>query len=131
MADRATKTYGLHLMIDGYGADPRKLDDVGLLFETLDGLPALIGMHKIGFPHIAQFKQTDIAGISGIIMIMESHISVHTYSKKGFFSMDVYSCKRFEHEKVIETMRQTYVPDDLEIVLVDRGKKFPMSDIPA
>ncbi len=123
------KNFGLHLTLDGYGADPDKLEDIGLLFETLDALPGLIGMQKIGFPHIARFKQEEIAGISGIIMIVESHVSIHTYSKKDFLSADVYSCRRFDHAKVVRHLKRVYKIKEVEMNLVARGKKFPVRNL--
>src|SRR5690606_6542240 len=110
-----TRDYGLHMTLDAYGANPHKLEDVSLLYETLNELPAKIGMRKIGFPQIAQFKEKDIAGISGIIMIVESHMSIHTYSKKDFLSMDVYSCKEFDHQAVVDHIKRIYEFTDCEI----------------
>lgn len=117
------------MILDAYGANPKKLDDITLLFNTLDNLPALIGMRKIGFPHIAQFKEKEIAGISGIIMIVESHISVHTYAKKDFLSMDVYSCKTFDFQKVLDYMKTIYEFKELEMNLIERGKRFPIANL--
>jgi len=124
-------SYGLHLTIDAYGADPSKLADPGLLFETLDALPALIGMQKIGPPQMAQFKEADKAGVSGIIMIVESHISIHTYEKKDCFFMDVFSCKHFDHEVVVEHVKRVFGATDMEINLVERGKRFPAENLHA
>jgi S-adenosylmethionine decarboxylase len=124
-----TRVFGLHLTLDGYGADSRKLNDISLLFETLNNLPGKIGMNKIGFPHIAQFKEEEIAGISGIIMIVESHISIHTYPKKQFISMDVYSCKQFNYKKVIRHIKNIYQIKEIEINLIDRGKMFPVKNL--
>ena len=121
-----TKVYGLHLMIDGYRADKEKLADVSLLYETLNQLPGRLGMHKVGFPHIIQFKDGDIAGISGFVFIMESHISIHTYANKGFISVDAYSCKGFDHKKIVDHLREVYHIKDLEEHTVKRGKKFPV-----
>lgn len=125
MPQMTTRNYGLHLTIDAYGANPAKLEDVGLLFETLNTLPEKIGMRKIGFPYIAQFKEKEIAGISGVIMIVESHISMHTYSKKDFLSLDVYSCKDFDYQKVVEHIRQVYEFKEIEMNVIVRGKRFP------
>lgn len=125
MPNPKTKTYGLHLMIDGYSADAKKLDDIGLLFKTLDELPAAIGMQKIGFPHLIRFTEGEIRGISGFIFIVESHISIHTYSDKGFISMDAYSCKHFDHRKVIQKIKRVYGIKEMEINLIERGKQFP------
>ncbi len=123
------RNYGLHLTLDGYGADHIKLADINLLFETLNELPEKIGMRKIGFPHIAQFKEAEIAGISGIIMVVESHISIHTYSNKEFISLDVYSCKQFNPQIVIDYIKKIYNIGEMEINVIDRGKKFPVANI--
>lgn len=123
------RNYGLHLTLDGYGADHLKLGDINLLFETLNELPAKIGMKKIGFPHIAQFKEAEIAGISGIIMVVESHISIHTYSNKEFISLDVYSCKSFDTAIVIDFVKNIYNIKEMEINVIDRGKNFPVENI--
>lgn len=124
-----TRDYGLHMTLDAYGANPRKLEDVNLLYETLNDLPAKIGMRKIGFPHIAQFKEKEIAGISGIIMIVESHMSIHTYSKKDFLSMDVYSCKDFDYQSVVDHIKRIYEFKDCEINVIARGKRFPKHNL--
>ncbi len=122
------RNYGLHLTLDGYGANSDKLNDIALLFETLNTLPAKIGMNKIGFPQIAQFKDKEIFGISGIMMIVESHISIHTYPKKKFISADVYSCKNFNYQVVVKHLKKIYRIKKLEINVIDRGKNFPVNN---
>ena len=129
MTAPATTTYGLHLMLDCYGADPSKLDDLCLLYETLDSLPDIIGMRKIGPPQMVRFNDPDIAGVSGVIMIVESHISIHAYSKKDFLSVDVYSCKRFDFEKAAEYVKTVYGVRDMDVQTVDRGKRFPARNL--
>lgn len=124
-----TRSYGLHLMLDGYGANSAKLADIGLLYNVLNNLPGMIGMHKVGFPHIIQFTEGDIAGISGFIFIVESHISVHTYSRKKFLSMDAYSCKEFDYKKVVEHITAAYEIEDAEKFVVTRGTRFPQKAV--
>jgi S-adenosylmethionine decarboxylase len=116
--------YGLHLMLDGYDGDPQKLADVNLLYQTLNDLPAKIDMNKVGFPHIIQFTKPPIAGISGFVFIVESHISVHTYASQRFLSMDLYSCKVFDPRKVIRLIRDVYSLKRMETQLVKRGNYF-------
>ena|ERR1051325_9777684 len=129
MAASETRSYGLHLMIDAYGADPNDLDDLCLLYDTLNALPDLIGMKKIGPPQMVRFTEKDIAGVSGVIMIVESHISIHTYSKKDYLSLDVYSCKPFDHRKVATFIKQVYSAKEMEVQVIERGKKFPAENL--
>ena len=118
-------------MIDGYRADSDKLADINLMYETLNDMPTIIGMHKVGFPHIIQFTEGEISGLSGFIFIIESHISIHTYSKKGFLSMDMYSCKKFDHIKAERHIQKIYGIKDIEKNVVKRGKKFHNQNIQA
>ena len=114
-------------MIDGYDAGAEKFEKISLIYKTLLEMPALIDMQRIGFPHVIQFKEAEIAGLSGFIFIVESHISIHTYSNKGFISIDAYSCKTFDPDILIKHVKETFGIRTMEINTVVRGKRFPVN----
>ena len=118
------RPYGLHLLLDGYKADPEKLADVSLLYETLSSLPDKIGMKRVGFPHIIRFTEPPVAGISGFIFIVESHISIHTYADQQFISADIYSCKEFNPDTAISLLKRTFAIKRMETSLINRGTYF-------
>ncbi len=124
-----TQTFGTHLILDCYGADPKKLQDVGLIFRFLDELPALIGMQKIGPPQMANFDDEAIAGVTGVIQIVTSHISIHTYALKHCFFMDVFSCSEFDPQTVIDHVKKAFSVDTIEHTVVSRGKHFPVNNL--
>src|SRR5215475_2057767 len=72
--------FGPHLIIDGSRCDTRKLADRILVEQVLSDYPAAIGMTKIGGPYMFEYQAPDPAysGISGIVVIAESHIAIHT-----------------------------------------------------
>lgn len=123
---KRTKVYGMHVTVDGYNGDPDKLADVSLVYETLNNMPAMIGMQKVGFPHIIQFTEGDIAGLSGFVFILESHISVHTYAKKGFLSFDAFSCKPFDEQVLYDELKKAFGVSELETNVLERGSHFPL-----
>jgi S-adenosylmethionine/arginine decarboxylase-like enzyme len=47
----------------------------------------------------------DEGGITGTCIISTSHISIHCWPLQQFFSMDVFSCKDFDHEKALAVIR--------------------------
>lgn len=47
----------------------------------------------------------DPGGFSGFVIIQESHISIHTFAKRGFATVDLYSCKNFEPESAVEYLK--------------------------
>lgn len=129
VADNKT-TFGMHLMLDAYEADPEKLGDMKLIFKYLHDLPDMIGMKRLGLPTVINADETetgfDPGGITGFTLIAESHISIHTFPKRGFFTMDLYSCSNFEQE--VETLmnytKEMFGYGEHELQVVHRGTKY-------
>ncbi len=119
-----TPPYGLQLLFDGYGAPRTLLEDVGFLYDTLMRLPEEIGMRRLGYPQIIQIPETPIVGLSGFVFIIESHISVHTYSERGFVTLDIYSCKEFDTEKAKVLLESLFKVRRSETQVIVRGTKF-------
>jgi S-adenosylmethionine decarboxylase len=120
-----TRPYGQHLLLDCYGANREKLGDVGALFTFLDELPARIGMQKIGPPQMAHFPETaENAGVTGIVMIVTSHISIHTYTHQGCFFMDIFSCKDFDTAHITAYITEFFGVQHVEAQEITRGKYF-------
>ena len=113
----------MHLIIDGYGADPAKLQDFAFIYHLLDSYPERIGMHKISYPHIIEYTQGSPQdwGLSGFVFIAESHISVHTYPARGYVNIDVFSCKPFDPDPVAEQLKRDFGLERAETWVVDRG----------
>lgn len=119
--------FGPHLMIDGYQGNQEKLGDLRLVFKLLNDLPGLVGMHKITAPYAFIYdggQKPEDWGITGSVIIAESHICVHTFPTKGFVSFDIYSCKVFDREIVTKYFKEIFELQDMEINFVERGKKF-------
>ena len=64
-------------------------------------------------------------GITGIVIIAESHISVHSFEEKGYCFIDIFSCKPFDYDEAIRLTKEIFQPQDCEINVVSRGKDFP------
>ena len=102
--------FGPHLIIDGSHCDTRKLADRILVEQVLNDYPAAIGMTKIGGPYMFEYQAPDPAysGVSGLVVIAESHIAIHTFPELDYFTMDIFSCKNFDHEKAIDYIRKRF-----------------------
>ncbi len=116
----------MHLVVDGYGADPERLTDEDLLFAFLDEYPAVIGMTKMITPQVYTYrgKTAEDWGLSGFVLIAESHISVHTFPDRGYVNIDIFSCKEFDSDASLEDVKKTFGLSNVRVWTMDRGVEF-------
>ncbi len=100
----------MHLIIDGYGDNPKLMQDEQFIHQLLDSYPARIGMTKISAPLVIRYVGPNPKdwGISGFVFIAESHISLHTFVERCYINIDVFSCKDFNAEQVVEDFKDKF-----------------------
>jgi S-adenosylmethionine decarboxylase len=125
--DRLTYGYGPHLMLDLANCDPAILDDLDACFTLLNELPEKVGMTKITQPYVFRYKGLipEDEGITGVTVIAESHISLHTYPHKGFAFVDLFSCKPFDVERAKDHIVQFFRSKSHMVHVQERGTAFP------
>lgn len=130
-----TVQFGYHLTLDLYDCNPEKLGDMKTCYDALDKLPGKIDMIPLTSPYMVSAISNeekggkDPGGYTGFIIIAESHISLHTFVKRGFVSIDVYSCKTFDKEKAKAHFIEIFEPKDIEEHYIDRGLRYPTENI--
>ncbi len=114
---------GNHLIIDGFDCNSEKLGDNDLIREVLNRIVEMLEMKKLNEPVVVKVEPigTDTGGVTGMVLISQSHISIHTYPKKQWFTMDVFSCKEFDVEKVCDCIENTFESQRIEKQLLHRG----------
>ena len=121
--------FGPHLILEAYGCPSKKLADMNALSKMLDKYPPKLSMTKIMPPYVFKYKgkHPEDWGVSGVVLIAESHISVHTFPEKGFATLDIFSCQEFEVEKAIKYFCKYFKPESFEYDVLMRGREFPRS----
>ena len=121
--------FGVHLMLDGYGCDRSKLEDINFISSFLDEYPTEMDMTKIMPPYVFRYNGSvpEDWGVSGFVLIAESHISIHTFPEKRYLSLDMFSCKPFDTRMAAETIQEHFKIQKYEINVLDRGQEFPNS----
>ena len=109
---------GEHIIIDLWGA--RYLDDLALMEKVLRACVKQAGAHLL---HIHLHHFTSTGGISGVAVLAESHISVHTWPEKGYAAFDVFMCGDAKPEKTISVMKAAFLPEEVNIKNLMRGIK--------
>jgi S-adenosylmethionine decarboxylase len=123
----------MHLIIDGYGGDPRTLADLELVRALLDRVPLEIGMVKIAPPCVCRYEGSKPSdwGISGFVLIAESHLSVHTFPERGLLWADIFSCKSFDADRLMEAVREAFSLREARVTLLGRGLEYSEELSPA
>ena len=113
--------------MDMYGCNKKKLKDVTFVFNFLDELPSMIGMTKIMPPYTFSYSglKPEDWGVSGIVLIAESHISMHTFPEKNYVSLDIFSCKDFDAEAAADIIASKFEAKNYEKNFFMRGRHFP------
>jgi S-adenosylmethionine decarboxylase len=117
----------MHVTIDGYQGAPQKLADENLVHRLLDRYPGEIGMTKISEPYVCRYvgAKPEDWGVSGFVLIAESHISIHTFPEHRYVWVDIFSCKAFDATKAIEDMKREFELGDVTVRVLERGLEYP------
>lgn len=130
MEETKREFFGPHLMLDLRQCNEDKLKDYNLIFEILHDLPEKIGMTKITQPYV--FPYSGIVpldkGITGTVIIAESHISIHTFQERDYCFVDVFSCKDFDVDFAADYIINAFESRDYDKHVVHRGRDFARSE---
>ena len=125
--------FGEHLTLDGYNSKEELLDDKSLVLSCLNDLPNKLGMKQLSKPMVYHAEDNGIkdpGGWTGIVAIAESHISIHSFPKRGFVSADVYTCKNgMDTGFIIDFFKQKFELKDVETNFIKRGMRYPADNI--
>ncbi len=121
------KPFGYSFLLDLYDCEEGVSDDISLCYEYLEQLVEFLKMQKQSPPYIFKTDAKlypDKAGLSGWVPLVESGIQIHTLSVKNFISIDVYSCGKYDPEKVEEFTRNFFKPKKVEKRFLHRGVDY-------
>jgi S-adenosylmethionine decarboxylase len=122
----------VHLMLELYNCDRELLTNEPLIRRVLDEYPARVDMEKVSPVHLYDIETSNPldAGLSGFVVIAQSHISLHAWPEYGEVDIDICSCKEFSQEDAIAFAREMFQTDDVEVHFVVRGNRSLRPDTP-
>jgi len=124
--------FGLHLTLDCYGSKPYLLEKRAMVERFLKSAVRHLGMTKLYGPVVVLApgnSKKDPGGWSGFVIIQESHISVHTFPKRKFVSIDIYSCRDFSHRRITAFVKKFFLANSIEKNVIIRGRRYPANNI--
>ncbi|WP_422474976.1 adenosylmethionine decarboxylase [Endozoicomonas sp. ALB032] len=114
---------GTHLILDFWGAE--KLDHPALMEQALRDAVAKAGATLLHI-HLHRFEPN--GGISGVAILAESHISVHTWPERDFAAFDIFVCGDAQPGLAIPVLKAAFNPDSVNMVEHLRGQVLSESE---
>jgi len=110
-------TRGQHLLAEYYGCPTALLDDKEAIEALLHRAAKSAGATVVA----SVFHRFSPQGVSGVVVIEESHLSVHTWPEGGYAAVDFYTCGDCSPAKAHELLNRDLSPERSELLVVDRG----------
>ena len=96
-----------HLVIDAFNCDSDKLGSKDELVKMIKDISELLNMKIISGPIVADGIEIN-PGLTAFAIIDFSHISIHTFTDKNEFCLDIFSCRQFDFSKLEDFIKKTF-----------------------
>lgn len=112
------RVLGYHTLIEFHGCSPRTIADSDKVASIL------LEAAKISKAHIVDslFHKFNPHGVSGVIVISESHFTIHTWPEYGYAAIDLFSCsKKINVPAMVEYLKKSLKPKTTSVIELKRG----------
>jgi len=119
--------YGKHLLLEVITKDGKDLASVAKMKEFFNLIIKKVKFTVVLKPVFYKFKpriKGDLAGITGMCVVSESHISIHTWPERNYFAFDIFSCSDFDEDKVITIISELFNTSEIYSQIIERGIKI-------
>lgn len=106
-------------VLDASGCDPALLRSRTSLEALFSEVIAALDLHPMHAPHWQQFPHP--GGITGFVVLSESHLSIHTFPETGYAALDLYCCRPRGEWDWGEALRTHLGAKHVELRRLERG----------
>ena len=112
------RTLGTHLLLEMNECDAALLDDLAVVKQTLLAAAEEAGATVVG----EVFHKFSPQGVTGIVCITESHISIHTWPEHGYAAVDIFTCgENFKPMEAAHLIAESLQAQHANVMEVQRG----------
>lgn len=110
-------TLGRHLVAELYGCDLAMLDDAAAVEDSLRAAALRVGATILA----GAFHRFSPAGVSGTLLIAESHLSIHTWPVQRYVAADIFTCGGLDPRPGFELLAERFGAASTRIQEIVRG----------
>jgi S-adenosylmethionine/arginine decarboxylase-like enzyme len=115
-----SKYWGYHLILDCAGCYPESITDYDNIYNFAKRLVNEIDMVAYGEPQIVNFGSGNKAGYTLVQLIETSNICAHFVNESNAIYLDVFSCKPYDENTVIDLVREYFAPKSIKRSYISR-----------
>lgn len=125
MASMKRTQLGRHILVDFFGVDSKKLQDRNKLMSILRGALKAGGFAIIKEAGSHKFKGGG-EGVTGFILLAQSHAAFHSYPEYGYIALDIYSCGSHDPMPIVKRIKKHLQPKRTSLFFHHRGTVIPL-----
>jgi len=115
---RGLKAIGRHIIVEAFGCSREVLDNPMLLRKTLIDAARKANMEICG----EIFHEFNPQGVTGVVVVKESHLSIHTWPEFGYASIDIFTCGSYSDPwKAYDCIIKALRPKSVQVMELKRG----------
>ncbi|MFN3691020.1 MAG: adenosylmethionine decarboxylase [Fimbriimonadales bacterium] len=112
------RTLGTHILVELHGCNGRTLERVAYVENALVQAAHESNAHIVS--HF--FHEFEPYGVSGVVVIEESHYTIHTWPEHRYAAVDLFFCSEtVDAERALEVLRRAFEPERVDVMLIRRG----------
>nr|WP_211187149.1 adenosylmethionine decarboxylase [Achromobacter sp. Bel] len=114
----AHATPGRHVLADFRGVAAERLTDPAALESQMVAAAQAAGAQVLS-AHFHHFGEG--AGVTGVVLLSESHISIHSWPEHRFAALDIFMCGAAQPELALASLQDALAPESVRVTTVARG----------
>ena len=109
---------GKHVLLDFWGVE--RVNDLEFIEKALKEAALVCGA-KVLDVKLHSFGEG--CGVTGVLVLAESHISIHTWPEIDFCAIDVFMCGDCDAENAVEPLKKAFGPSKFNVRILNRGEE--------